>query len=171
MKKELLTASIILTVTLSHSQETMPNEFNIIGISVETTNANGQSVKDIGFLWNEFISLNLAAKIPNVESPEVYMVYTDYEKDFTGKYRAILGCRVTDLDAVPEGMVGRKIEAPKLKKYVAKGEVPGSVAELWQHIWATDKTLDRSYVADFEVYGAKSQLGSNSEVDIYISVQ
>ncbi|HZV12359.1 MAG TPA: effector binding domain-containing protein, partial [Candidatus Kapabacteria bacterium] len=31
------------------------DEFNIIGISVRTTNQNGQSQKDIGELWEKFM--------------------------------------------------------------------------------------------------------------------
>ena len=39
--------------------------FNIIGISVETTNENGKSVEDIGKLWEQFYSEGISDKIPN----------------------------------------------------------------------------------------------------------
>lgn len=53
-------------------------DFPIIGISVRTTNENGQAIKDIGPLWERFLSENLIEKIPNKVDPTVYSVYTDY---------------------------------------------------------------------------------------------
>ena len=40
-------------------------KFNIIGISIRTTNENEQSGKDIPALWDQFISEGIAEKIPN----------------------------------------------------------------------------------------------------------
>ena len=45
------------------------------------------------------------------------------------------------------------------------------VYDKWVNIWDMDKTLDRTYTADFEIYGEKAQDMSNAEVDIYVSVK
>src|SRR5690554_4797675 len=84
------------------------NDFKIIGISTETTNANEQSLKDVEELWGKFWGENISDKIPNKESDEFYAVYTDYESDYTGKYTLIIGFPVTTLDNIPDGFVGRK---------------------------------------------------------------
>jgi predicted transcriptional regulator YdeE len=145
--------------------------FKIIGISVETINQNNQAATDLGQLWGRFYNEQISSKIPNKESEDVYAVYTDYESDYMGKYTTIIGQRVSTLETIPDGMVGGEIKNKKLKKYIAKGEMPNAVVETWKEIWATDNSLNRSYAADFEVYGAKSQNANESEVEIFIGIR
>lgn len=145
--------------------------FKIIGIAVETTNQNNQAAADLGQLWGRFYNEQIFNEIPNKESEEVYAVYTDYESDYTGKYTTIIGQRVNCLDTIPDGMVGREIKNDRLLKYVAKGEMPNAVVEVWKEIWANNIALYRTYNADFEVYGAKSRNGNESEVEIYIGIR
>ncbi|MCZ4224476.1 GyrI-like domain-containing protein [Pedobacter rhodius] len=145
--------------------------FKIIGISVETTNQNNQATTDLSKLWQRFYREEIFNRTPNKEREEVYAVYTDYESDYTGKYTTIIGHRVSTLDDIPEGLVGREIKNEKLFKYIAKGEMPDAVIKTWQEIWANDIALYRTYNADFEVYGEKSQQGADSEVEIYIGVR
>jgi len=145
--------------------------FKIIGISVETKNQNNQATTDLGQLWSRFYGEEIFNKIPNKESEEVYAVYTDYESDYTGKYTTIIGQRVNSLDNIPNGMVGREINNERLLRYVAKGEMRNAVVETWKEIWANNIALYRTYNADFEVYGEKSQNGNESEVEIYIGIR
>lgn len=145
--------------------------FKIIGISVETTNQNNQAAADIGQLWGRFYNEQIFNKIPNKESEDVYAVYTDHESDYTGKYTTIIGYRVSTLDHIPDGMVGKEINNERLLRYVAKGEMPNAVVKIWQEIWANNIALYRTYNADFEVYGPKSQNGNESEVEIYIGIR
>ena len=49
----------------------------IVGISVRTTNQNGQAMQDIGNLWQRFFSEQLLTKIPNKVSDAIYNIYTD----------------------------------------------------------------------------------------------
>lgn len=81
--------------------------FNLIGIEIRTTNENGKSSKDIAELWGRFMSEGIQAKIPNKVDTDIFSLYTDYESDHTAAYTAILGCKVENLDNVPNGMVGR----------------------------------------------------------------
>ena len=67
----------------------------IIGISVKTTNENGQSTADIEQLWEYFFSKNIISHIPNKKNENIFSIYTDYESDFRGKYTTILGVEVT----------------------------------------------------------------------------
>ncbi len=144
-------------------------EFYIIGISVRTTNANGQGAKDIGALWNRFIGEGIAEKIPNKSGFDIYSVYTEYEGDYTLPYTTILGCKVNSIDEIPDGMIAHQIGNGKYQLFVAKGNLnEGVVVAEWQKIWNSD--LVRKYTSDFEIYGAKAQNPEDAEVEIYIAV-
>ena len=145
-------------------------KFSVIGISVRTTNENGKSGEDIPALWNKFMSEEIQCKIPNKVSEDIFCIYTDYEKDHTKPYTTILGCKVESLDVVPENMIGKTIESANYEELTAKGNLAqGIVYNKWLEIWKSD--LDRSFTADFEVYGEKTQNPENAEVDIYIALQ
>lgn len=146
------------------------HNFSIIGISVRTTNENGQSGQDIPALWNKFISEGIADKIANKLNNDIICVYTDYEKDHTKPYTTILGCPVENLDSIPEGLTGKIIESDNYEKFAPKGNLAdGIVYNEWLKIW--DSGLNRIFTNDFEVYGVKAQDSENAEVDIYIAVQ
>lgn len=145
-------------------------KFDIIGISVRTTNENGQSAQDIPVLWNKFMTEGIQQKIPGKISEEIFCIYTDYEKDHTKPYTTILGCKVESLDFIPENMVGKTVESADYEKIIAKGNLTeGIVYNKWLEIWNSD--LDRIFTADFEVYGEKVQDPKNAEVDIYIAIR
>lgn len=145
-------------------------KFSVIGISVRTSNENGEAVKDIPKLWNKFMTENIAAKIPNKVDLDIYCIYTDYEKDHTRPYTTILGCKVENLETIPDGMVGKVINEATYKKYVATGNVlQGSVFNEWTKIWNSD--LPRTFTADFEVYGDKAKDFENAEVELFIAVK
>ncbi|WP_428230804.1 GyrI-like domain-containing protein [Flavobacterium sp.] len=145
-------------------------KFDVIGISVRTTNENGQSGEDIPALWKKFITEEIQQKIPGKISEDIFSIYTDYEKDHTKPYTTILGCKVESLDFIPENMVGKTIESADYEELIAKGNLAeGIVYNKWLEIWNSD--LDRSFTADFEVYGAKTQNPENAEVAIYIAIQ
>lgn len=145
-------------------------KFNVIGISVRTTNENGKSGEDIPALWNKFMTEEIQHKIPVKVSNDIICIYTDYEKDHTKPYTTILGCKVLSLDFVPENMAGKTIESAHYKQLVAKGNLAdGIVFNKWLEIWSSN--LDRSFTTDFEVYGEKTQNPENATVDIYIAIQ
>lgn len=146
-------------------------EIKIIGISVETTNENGKAAEDLGNLWERFYSDYIPKKVPNKVSNDVYSIYTDYQSDYTGNYTSIIGLKVSNLDSIPEGLIGRTFNGGKYQKFVAQGKMPQAVVDTWKEIWSKDGELNRKYTADFEVYGPKSQDGENAEVDIYIATE
>lgn len=137
--------------------------FDIIGISVRTANQDGRSQKDIGELWSRFMSGGVLEKIPGKESADIYCVYTDYESDFNGAYTTIIGCRVSTLEMIPEGMSGKTIPSSKYQVYNSSGEMPKALMETWKMIWGSD--IERAYVADFDLYG------QDPLVKTYISVK
>ncbi len=145
-------------------------KFHIIGISVRTTNENGQATQDIPALWNRFMTEEIAKQIPNKIDNSVYCIYTEYEKDYTKPYTTILGCKAENLDTIPNGMVGKTIKEATYTKYTAKGNIlQGLVFNEWTKIWNSD--LDRAYTADFEVYDERIQNPVNAEIDIFVAVK
>src|SRR5579863_5165099 len=143
-------------------------KFNIIGISVRTTNQNGQSYKDIGELWGKFMGQGIAEQIPNKGSHDIFCMYTDYESDVNGPYTVILGCKTSSLESIPEGFTGKTIAKAAYRKYTATGKIPDCVIATWQHIWQSP--IKRKYIADFEVYGEKAQNPEHAEVSTYLSI-
>lgn len=146
------------------------NPFQIIGISVRTTNENGQAALDIGSLWEKFMTEGISEKIPNKLSEEIFSIYTNYESDHTKPYDTILGCKVSSLENIPEGMVGQAFDGGTFAKFISKGDATkGVVYQSWLSIWDTD--LDRLYTSDFEVYGDKANDFSNAEIDIFVAIK
>jgi len=143
--------------------------FKIMGISVRTTNENGQAMKDIPALWNRFMSEGIADKIPNKIEKSIYCIYTDYEKDHTKPYSTIIGCRVAHLDNIPADIIGETFSGGNYVQFTAKGNLlQGAVYNEWTKIWNAD--LARTYTADFEVYNEKAQNPEDVAVDIFIAI-
>lgn len=145
------------------------DNFKIIGISIETTNENGQSMIDVEKIWGKFWGENISDQIPDKQSNDIYAVYTDYESDYNGKYRLIIGFPVTTLVNTPKGFTGREIAVGKSEKYISKGKMPEAILKTWTEIWQ-DKELKRAYRADVTVHGKKYYDGDNAEVETHISV-
>ena len=175
--KQILLSILTLTIIACDSKTQNMNDkvqldpFKIIGISVRTTNENGQSMTDMGQLWDRFYSEGILSTIPTRTSNDIYSIYTDYQSDYKGIYTAIIGCKVNSLDSIPEGLIAREFRSGQYIKYIAKGKMPGAVIDKWKEIWDNDKELNRKYTADFEVYGQKSQDPENAEVEIYIATE
>ena len=146
-------------------------EFKIIGISIRTTNKNGQSAKDIGVIWEKFWNEKIQEQIPNKINGNIYAVYTDYETDFNGAYTTIIGLPVSSLENIPKSLVGITIEKTEYQKFVSKGKMTEAVVNTWMKIWG-DKKLNqaRAYKADFTIHGEKYYDGNNAEVKPFISV-
>ena len=142
--------------------------FKVIGLSIRTTNENNQALKDIGELWGKLMSENILAQIPNKLDDAVYSIYTQYESDHTKPYTVLLGCKVSNIDIIPEGLTGMSFSGGRYTKLTTKGDLnEGIVGKKWGEIW--NMNLDRVFTADFEVYGEKAQNPKDAEIDFYIA--
>ncbi len=147
------------------------DEFNIIGISIRTTNENGQASKDIEAIWGRFWNEKIQEQIPNKLHENIYAVYTDYETDFRGAYTTIIGLSVSSLENTPKGFVGLTIKKGTYRKFVSKGKMPEAVVNTWMEIWGNNKlNQSRIYTADFTIHGEKYFDGDAAEVETFISV-
>ena len=141
----------------------------IIGIQLRTTNENFQCMQDIPQLWQKFFAENIQAKIPNKINDNLLAVYNEYESDYTKPYSYLIGCEVSSLDNLPEGMIAIDIPAAQYAVFTAKGKLPDAIGATWHEIWNTD--LNRTYLTDFEIYNEKSANPENGEVEIFISIK
>ncbi|MEP0713388.1 effector binding domain-containing protein [Algoriphagus sp.] len=145
--------------------------FKIIGITKRTSNTTGKAAEDLGVLWRRFIEEQIGGKISGKVSEDIFTIYMEYESDYRGEYTCLIGYQVDSLEIVPKGLVAKEFDGGKHIKYVAHGKLPEAVVQTWEEIWSKEGELNRKYTADFEVYGAKSQQGENSEVEIFIAVK
>jgi len=142
--------------------------FSLLGLSIRTTNENNQSQKDISKLWKFFFVEDIKNKIPNRLSDDIFMIYTDYEGDFTKPYTCMLGCQVSLFDNVPSELKQLMIPAARYEIYHVDGEYPQSLIKTGQTIWQSD--LNRAYATDFERYPAGFDF-KQGRFDIYIGVK
>ncbi|GIU46897.1 GyrI-like domain-containing protein [Shewanella algidipiscicola] len=138
---------------------------SVIGKSVRTNNrAESESVSaKIGPLWQDFMGQygeQILAKMP------VYGVYYDYASDMNGDFSLMTAVDVGTISG--EGLLPLTLEAGNYLCFSAQGEMPRSVIELWQTIWAyfgkDNCPYRRQYLTDFECYSTADS------VDIYIGV-
>ena len=68
--------------------------FNLIGISVRTTNEEGKAAIDIAKLWQRFYAEKIMSQIPHKSNNEIITLYTDYKGNYAQPYTAVIGCKV-----------------------------------------------------------------------------
>jgi predicted transcriptional regulator YdeE len=145
------------------------DEMKIIGVEARTINraeADPLTAK-IPALWGRFFQFE--DRIPNKTNNDAILgTYTDYESDHNGEYSLIVSSQVSDLNDVPDGMVGATIPSGKYLVFTAEGQMPaeliGTWAEIWQH-FSDNTEYERIYTTDFELHDRNNQ----SKVDVYIA--
>lgn len=118
---------------------------------------------------DRFFKENIVSKIPNKIGGDILALYTDYEGDYSKPYSWILGCEVSCLDEIPEGLVGKVIPESKYAVFTTQGEFPQGLIAVWQEVWKSG--LPRLYTSDFEVYHRDFDPERNPEVKVYIAVE
>lgn len=144
--------------------------FKLIGLKLKkrTKNANGQSGKDCGELWQYFEEHKIADQVPNKESNAIYAVYYDYESDEKGLFSYFIGCKVDVNTVKPENLDELIIPPQSYYKEIAKGQMTGCISDAWSRIW--NSNLNRKFAFDFEVYDERSFDWNNAHIDIFISI-
>ncbi len=97
--------------------QTKNEKFDVIGLSVRTSNAqefSGQG--QISVLWEKYFSEQIALKIPNKLEDYLYGVYHDYESDANGAYTLTIGLKVKPATKAPEGLTLVHVPAQSYSK-------------------------------------------------------
>lgn len=142
--------------------------FHLIGIKVRTINKDKRAGKDIKSLWERFFDQQLLQLIPNKVNDDLYNVYTNYASDHLDWYDCFLGCKVHNIDTIPEGLESITVPAANYKIFTSEGPLPKVVLDTWEHIWAS--TIKRAYRADFDLYDEKAKNIENAIVKTYVSL-
>lgn len=138
-----------------------------IGLELRTNNEECSSAMPAH--KEKFFKENTIAKISNKVNGNILALYTDYEGDYTKPYSWILGCEVSSLDEIPEGLVGKVIPESKCAVFTTQGEFPQGLIAAWQAIWKSN--LSRCYTSDFELYHSDFDPQKNPEVKVYIAIE
>ncbi len=154
------------------------NAMNVIGIEVRTTNhdeAHRETAK-IPLLWQRFFQENIREHIPNKVQPEhILAVYTGYASDERGPYTEIIGCEVSSIQDIPQGMVAKVIPESTYALFTTPpGPVTTTVSQAWKEIWQMKPSQlggPRQFSADFEVHDESSLDPEKTTVDIYIAIR
>lgn len=169
--KKLLLGGILMSIFTVKAQA----GFNVIGITTRTTNkVEMQGNGLIGKLWQRFFMEQVLAKIPNKIDQAVVGVYYDFESDKNGEYTLLVGARVASLDDIPEGLVGLEVPAGKMAVFTTeKGPLTEVTVGTWMRIWDLEDQgkLDRTYIADYEIYDERSADPANAMVEIHIGIR
>lgn len=149
----------------------------LVGITARTSNSIEMNVDTakIGVTMQRFFMGGMSAKISQRKNPgRVFAVYTNYESNEHGAYTYFLGEEVSSFEGVGPEFETLTISGQTYIKLTSNpGPIPAVVINLWQNIWgmqASELGGQRAYVADFEIYDARSQNQSNAVVDIYIGI-
>jgi|HubBroStandDraft_4_1064222.scaffolds.fasta_scaffold350704_2 predicted transcriptional regulator YdeE len=139
---------------------------SFIGLELRTNNEECSSAMPAH--KERFFKENIPSKIPNKVNGNILALYTDYEGDDTKPYSWVLGCEVSSLDNIPEGLVGQVIPEATYAVFTTQGEFPQGLISAWQAIWKSN--LHRSYTSDFEVYRSDFDPQKNPQVKVYIAI-
>ncbi len=146
------------------------NHLKLLESRLEQQTRTDSQVKKLQNFGVSLCQKNILRKIPNKVDHDICSLYTDYESDHTKPYTAILGCKVENLDNIPNGMVGKSFSGGTYTKTTAKGDLMQRlVVNQWSKIFEME--LDRTYDADFEIFGKKAQNPSDAEVDFYVGIK
>ncbi len=149
--------------------------FHVVGIQARTSFEREKMPGGaIPALWGRVMSEGLIARIPNRSESEIIALYTDYESDEYGAYTLVVGAKVSSIADLPDGMVAKYVPSSRYAVFQsARGPVQKIVIDTWKRIWREPDTpvYERSYRADFEVYGASAADPSDSRIEIYIGMK
>lgn len=150
----------------------------LIGITARTSNTQEMNLETskIGATMQKFFVGGMQAQILGRKNPgTVFAVYTNYESDEHGEYTYFSGEEVNDFENIQQGFETLLIPTQTYVKFTSSpGKMPAICIDMWQNIWkmnAADLGGQRSYIADFEVYGERSQNPEQAVLDIYIGIQ
>ena len=146
-----------------------------IGITARTSMPEEDDTGKIGQLWGRFMQEGLMMKIPDKVSQSVFGLCYDY--DFGGKqaFTVMVGCQVANLDSIPKDLEGFTAPASRYAEFTTPpGNMIQVVKDGWSYIWEkwTDpESKNRSFVCDFEEYGAMSADMENAVVKLFVSLK
>jgi len=139
--------------------------FNVVGISAETTHANGESSVVLQQLWEAFLKDDISQVIPDIIDDKVYLVYSDYKGD---KFNATIGYKTQNLNNIYKGLTGVSINASKYAVFEVNDNLEKNIPFTWEKIEFSD--LKRAKTNDVEIYHYDAKTQDFYKADILVSL-
>lgn len=144
--------------------------FDVVGVSVVTSNKDGQATDDINALWERLFKESIGQKIESRIDDVIYAVYSDYEGDADAPYRVTIGYKVPSNDIkTDETLHHVAVQNGEYGVMSAIGKQPAALIETWEAVWSSD--LDRAFKTDFEVYGPRFFEDGVHEVLVHVGLK
>ncbi|MEM9189887.1 MAG: effector binding domain-containing protein [Myxococcota bacterium] len=138
-------------------EHTLEPDIRVVGVAVSTHASNAPT--DIGGLWQR---AGAGGHLAMDGSPN-YSVYFDYESDYTGGYRVLVG-RQSDAP-LKDGEEEIVIPSGTYLRLQDEGPVPDTTVKLWTQVYETLEEK-RGYGIDFERYVGSP---TESKVELFLS--
>jgi predicted transcriptional regulator YdeE len=156
--------------------------FNVVGIAIRTTNKAAAEEASIVKLWQQFFMDQCLAKIDNKIDNSIIALYYNFETDKNavylegsqGEYTVLIGARVSSLDTIAPGFMGKHVEAEQRMIFTSEiGSAQNIVFDLWKKIWTEQKQnqLNRTFAVDYELYDERSHNPENAQMEIHIGIK
>jgi len=143
--------------------------FKVVGLKYYGNDPKNNCPK----LWQEFMKRigEIRNALPVMES---YGLMCTGEEDFVdGKFDYIASVAVSDLDNIPEGMVGAEIPEATYAVFTHKGRLD-TLQETYEYIygnWFQNSEYEPIGLNEFELYDDRYTGEENSQFDIYIPLK
>lgn len=151
---------------MDYQLKKLPRKY-IIGIATRTDNKTFQETALP--LWGRFYAEQICEKIPSKFSKATVALYSQYESDHQGPFTYLLGCEVSSLDHIPNGLVGMMVPAATYAHFSLEGPYPQSLIQTWQSIWSSH--LPRSFTYDFEIYPETFDQKNSPQMGLWINLK
>jgi predicted transcriptional regulator YdeE len=142
-------------------------EKKVVGLTARTSNQDENMGQIIGGLWQKFYEQGVYQSIINKVNDCSIGLYSNYNDGASDAYDVTVGCEVSTLEPLPDGVVVKTIESGKYAKFIVQGHAQQAVADFWTKLWGMD--LNRRFGSDFEEYQPGGDM-ENSEIHLYISI-
>jgi predicted transcriptional regulator YdeE len=119
-------------------------------------------------VWEVFFDHKIEEKIvARKNANELLFLYSDYDAH---GHVEMVGCEVTSVDDVPEGMVAMPVPAGKYLLFEARGPLPAALDTTWNEIrdyFGRNKDCERAFAVDFELHRDDRP----EAVDVFVAVK
>lgn len=137
----------------------------LAGIEIRTSNSEmpGSALA----LKERYFAEKICEKIPALDN-NIYVLYSNYESDYTGSYSYFIGRAISSAEGVPSDLTIKELCPGNYACFDLDGPFPASLISAWTYIWRSN--LARAYRTDLEVYPWDFDPASNPKIKLFIGV-
>lgn len=125
-------------------------EMHFVGISTVTSFNEDQIEKDLQEVWEYFLKEDISYVINDIVDPRIFVVYSDYDKEYDGYFTVTVGYMAASADDVYEGLSAVTVSPSTFAVLESDEKGENAVAGLWERVLCSD--LKRKNDFDIEAY-------------------